>query len=405
LLGCNQKLAQKNSIEHLQTCATLKRHLTGIETTPGYLIRVQDRYRRNLYWLVLAVPKTSILRDIDMFLREIWLECCGHLSSFRRSRGTGKFDVPISDLKIGEKIEYEYDFGSSTNLTLIVEGAITCPVDKKVTLLMRNIAPQYPCERCCGGKKRKIDTVYATILCDQRALCDACRNIVAPPKKPKRSEPLVDSTESPDATATATATDAPTTDIAVNTTSTAVLEASTDVLATAEGEEAAEEEEEEEDDEYGDDSEDDDYWNMIHPLVNSPRAGVCGYTGEESPVRVQEFVNQWVDRDGECCPTLSHVLTLPLSHLIYRCAPISGCVSLRGARITKELPQEDSLVFCVFIKGINIDGLAVDIPACSLAHLLPCKHSLRDPTPLSRQRINCEVLVFSCRGYCPPPSQ
>src|SRR5947209_4813866 len=35
------------------------------------------------YWLHLEMPATATLGDLDGLLRDIWLECCGHLSAFR----------------------------------------------------------------------------------------------------------------------------------------------------------------------------------------------------------------------------------------------------------------------------------------------------------------------------------
>ncbi|MGH7490400.1 MAG: hypothetical protein ACREMY_33035, partial [bacterium] len=34
------------------------------------------------YWLDLDVKESSPMRQLDEFLRDIWLECCGHLSCF-----------------------------------------------------------------------------------------------------------------------------------------------------------------------------------------------------------------------------------------------------------------------------------------------------------------------------------
>ena len=33
-------------------------------------------------WMHLEIPVEATLRDLDQFLRDIWLECCGHLSAF-----------------------------------------------------------------------------------------------------------------------------------------------------------------------------------------------------------------------------------------------------------------------------------------------------------------------------------
>ena len=34
------------------------------------------------YWLFLEMDHSAKLEDLDHFLRETWLECCGHLSTF-----------------------------------------------------------------------------------------------------------------------------------------------------------------------------------------------------------------------------------------------------------------------------------------------------------------------------------
>ena len=34
------------------------------------------------YWLHLETQGSATLEDLDHYLRVIWLECCGHLSSF-----------------------------------------------------------------------------------------------------------------------------------------------------------------------------------------------------------------------------------------------------------------------------------------------------------------------------------
>ena len=36
-----------------------------------------------IYWMQLAVRADTTLRQLDGFLRGMWLECCGHLSEFK----------------------------------------------------------------------------------------------------------------------------------------------------------------------------------------------------------------------------------------------------------------------------------------------------------------------------------
>ena len=54
-----------------------------------------DRGRRHLlilveafepYWLYLAAPAAATLEQLDAVLRAVWLECCGHLSAFTIDR-------------------------------------------------------------------------------------------------------------------------------------------------------------------------------------------------------------------------------------------------------------------------------------------------------------------------------
>lgn len=51
-------------------------------TTDGYVVRVSGAGQPNLYWMFIALPKDASLGQLDQFLRDIWLECCGHLSEF-----------------------------------------------------------------------------------------------------------------------------------------------------------------------------------------------------------------------------------------------------------------------------------------------------------------------------------
>jgi len=38
------------------------------------------------YWLHVEMPGNATFQDLDGFLRHIWLECCGHLSAFKFDR-------------------------------------------------------------------------------------------------------------------------------------------------------------------------------------------------------------------------------------------------------------------------------------------------------------------------------
>jgi hypothetical protein len=44
---------------------------------------VVEGYRLPMYWMHLEVVAGITLATLDRFLRDTWLECCGHLSVFR----------------------------------------------------------------------------------------------------------------------------------------------------------------------------------------------------------------------------------------------------------------------------------------------------------------------------------
>jgi hypothetical protein len=44
---------------------------------------IVEGYRLPMYWLHLEVTAETTLATLDRFLRDTWLECCGHLSVFR----------------------------------------------------------------------------------------------------------------------------------------------------------------------------------------------------------------------------------------------------------------------------------------------------------------------------------
>jgi hypothetical protein len=81
-----------------------------------YHLRMQDAYDSN-FWLDLEVRGSATLKDIDTYLRAIWLECCGHLSQFSVGgwRGPEIAKSRRVDAIFQRDIEltHIYDFGTS----------------------------------------------------------------------------------------------------------------------------------------------------------------------------------------------------------------------------------------------------------------------------------------------------
>jgi len=171
-----------------------------------YTVRdVNERYARSQpltvwvrseelrHWMMLIVQPTTSLRQLDQFLRDLWLECCGHMSHFEigdvqySNCVPGPGDPPMFDndlaepdeqhmvhtveetVAMGQKFRHEFDYGDTTCLDLECVAALPVPYeyvqefinppeaadgygDDFITIMARNLPP----ERCftCGAAAR-----------------------------------------------------------------------------------------------------------------------------------------------------------------------------------------------------------------------------------------------------------
>lgn len=183
------KLANKpGQTSHLKTCLEREAAAPGRtdRATPSLHLVIEGRYDP-AYWLHLQAHADATFGELDRVLRDIWLECCGHMSAFRFPRKPapqpfwGDFEAemageqrimqePLSKrLQTGVKLDYEYDFGSTTCLTLRVVGEYDrSPPRSPFRLLARNEEPSYPSAEC--GKP----ATQICCGCDGGVLCDKC---------------------------------------------------------------------------------------------------------------------------------------------------------------------------------------------------------------------------------------
>jgi hypothetical protein len=138
------------------------------------------------YWLHLEVPADAKLKMLDDFLRQIWLECCGHMSAFT-IEGQVYSVEPMDELddksmnirldkvlEPGMKFYHEYDFGSTTHLTLKVVSEEESELKgKNIQLLARNEPPPIPCASC-GKMATQVCTECLWSSEDKGWLCDDC---------------------------------------------------------------------------------------------------------------------------------------------------------------------------------------------------------------------------------------
>ena len=176
---CNKTFSKAGMTKHLKT------HLKDDGDTKLYHIMV-DAFGPE-YWLHIEIPVDAKLKDLDKFLRDIWLECCGHLSAFEIdgvSYYSDYFDfdldpaakdmnVPLNEvLNPGMKFYHIYDFGTSTELRLRVIGERMGKVGKdRVRILARNEPPDI---RCSCGEKAKWVCPICLVENENCYFCDEC---------------------------------------------------------------------------------------------------------------------------------------------------------------------------------------------------------------------------------------
>lgn len=171
---------------HLKSC---RRKQAASETArkaskkmTAFHLLVEGRYLPQ-YWMHLEMRTDASLEVLDQFLRDAWLECCGHMSEFRienraylvmpMDRDEGTMDERLQDvLSPGMVFYHTYDFGSTTYLKLKVFSEWDSDVKRKeVRVLARNEPPEIPCGLC--GKP----VVHICAECVYSAkgwLCEAC---------------------------------------------------------------------------------------------------------------------------------------------------------------------------------------------------------------------------------------
>jgi hypothetical protein len=160
------------------------------------------------YFLSVWMDGNTDLELLDYFLRQIWLECCGHLSSFKnpqnRKKNGGfisffeaeefleqgkikKYEKAMEDMsgevpmsrkakKVFEQgltLKYEYDYGSTTALDITCVKEFNTAADKPIALLSRNKPLDDLCDVCKNEPALEICTVCLHDDGDQ-IFCKSC---------------------------------------------------------------------------------------------------------------------------------------------------------------------------------------------------------------------------------------
>lgn len=155
---CGRRMTRGGMAKHLRTCPQREEVIETFNRKPGkddrlFHLQVQDAWGGD-YWLHLEMVGSAALAALDDYLREIWLECCGHLSQLSVG-GWGGEPIPF-EMKAarvfepGLELVHIYDFGtSSETLVKVIDERKGKPTTTHPLVLMaRNEAPEVTCMKC-----------------------------------------------------------------------------------------------------------------------------------------------------------------------------------------------------------------------------------------------------------------
>ncbi|MBU4141464.1 hypothetical protein KKE99_01165 [Patescibacteria group bacterium] len=166
---CQQDFSKRQIAAHLDVCSKRKED----KNIKNLRLRVVDPYMKN-FWLIVEVNERANFNDLDNLIKDVWVECCGHLSLFGDYQNEVSKKKIIADiLKPKDSIGYIYDFGSSTELTVeALEYSNHQLIGKKnIELVARNYLPPSDCVKC--GRQ----ATYVCVYCcesEPALVCDKC---------------------------------------------------------------------------------------------------------------------------------------------------------------------------------------------------------------------------------------
>ncbi|WP_297632333.1 SEC-C metal-binding domain-containing protein [uncultured Clostridium sp.] len=166
---CGKDVTNRTAKRHAKTCSVFQeKNEEGIKLSKSlkerFIIKINDKETKK-FTLYIVMDSYLKLRELDNFIRDIWVECCNHLSLFKINGERYFSNTEINDgenqeyrleeiFDIGDKFDYEYDFGTTTYL----EGEIIDKIKSgdnapQIEIIIRNNkigAVNSPREDECG---------------------------------------------------------------------------------------------------------------------------------------------------------------------------------------------------------------------------------------------------------------
>ncbi len=178
---CKKIFSAGVMLKHLQSCPERIKAKEKEDKNKKEKIFLM-RARTGPFFLYFEMNASSKLKDIDDFLRETWLECCGHLSAFtiagsqycsspQREYGDRNMNIQLDNvISPGMKFIHEYDFGTTTHLDMACISERLGSI-KGIKVAARNNPPDFSCCNC--GKPAK-EICSECIWEGKGLLCEKC---------------------------------------------------------------------------------------------------------------------------------------------------------------------------------------------------------------------------------------
>lgn len=169
-LYCNRLLSQKEIRKHLaKHLADKEKTDTGAKTQTWCHVEVDA----DEMFLHLLVKGNTTMKTIDNFLRNIWLECCDHLSGF----GHKNFEIgmlyKVQDVfEPGIKIFHDYDYGTTTRVFLKGLKHYQLNIKETIVLLSRNEPLKLMCSIC--KKEPAVNLCTVCTYDNYSFFCESC---------------------------------------------------------------------------------------------------------------------------------------------------------------------------------------------------------------------------------------
>jgi hypothetical protein len=169
-LYCKEEFSQKEIGKHLAKHLNEQEKKDANRNTQTFChIEVES----GEMFLHLLVKGDVTMKKIDNFLKDIWLDCCGHLSNFGHKNFKVSMSHKVEDVfETRIKIYHDYDYGDTT--TVFLKGLKNYQLNSKeaILLLSRNEPLKIMCSTC---KKEPAINICVSCWFDQEAyFCERC---------------------------------------------------------------------------------------------------------------------------------------------------------------------------------------------------------------------------------------